>query len=60
MKRESDIVTSAGIVKDIRRLIRSARSAAAVRRAQRHNAVVIQRREVPSKARLAANQRRVQ
>ena len=48
MKRESDIVTSAGIIKDIRRLIRSARSAV-VRRAQRHYAVVISVEKFPVK-----------
>src|SRR5262249_2782473 len=41
MKRECHIITAAGIVKDIRGLIRSAGSAAAVGRSQRHNALII-------------------
>ena len=48
MKRKSDIVTSAGIIKDIRRLVRCPRSAA-VRRAQRHYAVVIGVKKFPVK-----------
>ena len=49
MKRESDIVTSAGIIKDVSGLISAAGSAAAVRRAQRHNAVVISVEKFPVK-----------
>ena len=48
MKRESDIVASTCIIKDIRRLIRSARSAA-VRCAQGHYAVVISVEKFPVK-----------
>ena len=60
MKRESDIVTAAGVIKDARSLIRAARSAAPVRRAQRHYALIIHIKKFPVQARLAANQRRVQ
>src|SRR5882724_5048277 len=49
MKGEGDIVTAAGVVKDIRRLIRSTRSAAAVSRSQRHNAVIIHVEKLPVK-----------
>src|SRR6476619_4725849 len=48
MKRESDIVTATGIVKDVRGLI-TAGSSAAVRRAQRHYAVVISVEKFPVK-----------
>src|SRR5512133_3088841 len=47
MKRESDIVTSTGIVKDVRRLIRSAGAAAAVGRSEGHNALSIRVEKFP-------------
>ena len=47
MKRECDIITAAGIVKDIRGLIRSAGSAAAVRRSQCHNALIVRVEKLP-------------
>src|SRR5262245_56064084 len=49
MKRQRDIVTAAGIVQDVRRLIRSARSAAVVRRSQRDNALIIRVEKFPVK-----------
>src|SRR5206468_1781229 len=49
MKREGDIVTAAGIVKDVGGLISAAGFAAAVRRAQRRYAVVISVEKFPVK-----------
>src|SRR5258708_47776 len=49
MKRECDIVTPAGIVKDVGGLISAAGSAAAVRGAQRHNALIIRVEKFPVK-----------
>src|SRR4029077_64939 len=49
MKRESDIVTSAGIIKDVRRLIRSACAAAAVGRSEGYNALTVRIEKFPVK-----------
>src|ERR1700756_265612 len=49
MKRECDIVTSAGIVKEVGGLISATGSAAVVRRAQGHYAVVISVEKFPVK-----------
>ena len=52
MKRECDIVTAAGVVKDIGGLISSTRSASAVRCSQRHYSLVIHIEKFPVKFRL--------
>src|SRR5206468_12761907 len=51
MKGESDKVTAAGIVKDVGGLISAAGSAAAIRRSQGHNALIIRVEKFPVKLR---------